>query len=395
MAQGKSETKNGKKSAGKAKVKEPVAAATVSDAAAKPAKVAPAPVPALRADVASLPAYIPGARGDGRRMWKLSSNENPALPLPGVLAAIADAAADVNRYPDMYAVELTEAIARKLAVGTDRVVCANGSVAALGHILSAFCLPGDEVVYPWRSFEAYPIAVQVSGATSVKVPLTADARHDLPEMAAAVTDHTRVVLTCSPNNPTGPALRDAEFREFLASVPRRVVVVLDEAYVEYVRDPDVVDALAILRDFPNVVLLRTFSKAYGLAGLRVGYAVGEPALIAGIRAVSTPFGVNALAQRAAVESLRLERHLLDRVSETVSERDRVLHAVRRAGWDVPETQANFFWLALGRETTSFVAAADDAGLLVRGFPGDGVRVTLGEPEANDAVVKLLRDMKKA
>jgi len=300
----------------------------------------------------------------------------------------------VNRYPDMYAVELTEAIARKLGVAADRVMCANGSVSALAHVLSAACLSGDEVVYPWRSFEAYPIAVQVSGATSVRVPLTADARHDLPAMAAAVTERTRVVLTCSPNNPTGPALRDAEFRDFLAAVPGHVLVVLDEAYIEYVRDPDVVDGVAALRDHPNLILLRTFSKAYGLAGLRVGYAVGDPAVIAGVRAVSTPFGVNALAQRAAVESLRLERQLFDRVSETVSERDRVLEAVRRSGWEVPHTEANFFWLALGPDTMAFVDAANDAGVLVRGFAGDGVRVTIAEPEANDVVIRLLREWKR-
>jgi len=390
MARGKSAAKDTRKNS-KGAPPAPVEA-TPTPPAAPLAKRRPARV---RPDIASLPAYVPGARGDGRAMWKISSNENPAHPLPGVLAAIADAAEDVNRYPDMYAVELTEAIARRLGVGPERVVCANGSVSALAHVMSAACLSGDEVVYPWRSFEAYPITVQVSGATSVRVPLTAEARHDLPAMAAAVTDRTRVVITCSPNNPTGPALRDAEFREFLAAVPEDVLVVLDEAYIEYVRDPDVVDALAILADFPNVVLLRTFSKAYGLAGLRVGFAVGDPAVIAAVRAVSTPFGVNALAQRAAVESLRLERQLLDRVSETVAERERVLEAVRRAGWDVPETEANFFWLALGRDTVPFVDAAHDAGLLVRGFVGEGVRVTIAEPEANDAVIRLLREWKRS
>lgn len=350
--------------------------------------------PTLRADIASLPRYVPGARGDGRQLWKLSSNENPAAPLPGVLAAVADAAADVNRYPDMYAVELTETIARKLGVAPDQVVSANGSVAVLGHVLSAFCQPGDEVMYPWRSFEAYPIAVQVSGATSVTVPLTAEARHDLPAMAAAVTDRTKVVILCSPNNPTGPALRDDDVRAFLNALPSRVLVILDEAYVEYVRDPDAVDGLALLRDFENVMLLRTFSKAYGLAGLRVGYAVGEAGLIAGVRAVSTPFGTNALAQRAAVESLRREKVLLDRVSETVTERDRVLAAVRRTGWDVPRTEANFFWLALGAETDAFVRTANAAGLLVRGFSGEGVRISIGEREANDAVIELLRSFKR-
>ena len=355
------------------------------------------PTPRIREALSRLPAYVPGtpaAAPEGVTAYKLSSNENPYPPLPSVLKVVREAAASMNRYPDMYAVELTEAIARKLSVAPEQVVSANGSVAALGHVLSAFCLPGDEVIYPWRSFEAYPITVQVSGATSVRVSLTADARHDLPAMAAAVNDATRAVILCSPNNPTGPALREAEVRDFLADLPPRVLVLLDEAYVEYVRDPDVVDGLSLLGDFPNVMLLRTFSKAYGLAGLRVGYAVGEAGLIAGVRAASTPFGTNALAQRAAVEALRLERQLLDRVSETVAERDRVLAAVRRIGWDVPESEGNFFWLALGRDTDAFVRTANDAGLLVRGFSGEGVRISIGESEANDAVITLLRKLKK-
>lgn len=350
-------------------------------------------VPQIRPDLSTLPAYIPGARPDGRRLWKLSSNENPALPLPGVIAAIADAAADVNRYPDMSNAELTEALAESLGVETDWVAPGAGSLAVLEHALTAFCEPGDEVVYSWRSFEAYPICVQVAGATSVQVPNAPDGSHDLEAMAAAVTERTRVVIVCSPNNPTGTVVQDAALREFLAAVPAHVLVLLDEAYTEYVRDPDAAKSLALVRDFPNLLVLRTFSKAYGLAGLRVGYAVGTPRLIAGIRSVTSAFEVNAVAQRAAVASLRLRRQLLDRVSETVAERDRVLAAVRKAGWDVPEPQGNFFWLALGRRTAEFTTAANEAGVLVRGFAGDGVRISIGEPEANNAVIALLREWK--
>ena len=345
----------------------------------------------LRPDIASLPAYVPGARADGRQVYKLSSNENPHPPLPGVLAAMADAAQEVNRYPDMYATDLVEALGERFGVGADRVVTGNGSVAVLAHMLSALCAPGDEVVYAWRSFEAYPIAVQVAGARSVQVPVDAVGRHDLPAMAAAVTDRTRAVILCSPNNPTGPALRREEVLAFLGTVPRSVLVVLDEAYVEFVRDPEVVDGVDLLREHKNVVVLRTFSKAYGLAGLRVGFALGRRRLVRGFRATSTPFGVNALAQAAAVASLRAEDELLSRVAAVVLERDRVTQALAEQGWSVPDAQGNFVWLPLGRRARAFGDEARSRGVLVRAFDGEGVRVSVGEADANTVVLELARE----
>ncbi|MEE6271889.1 histidinol-phosphate transaminase [Georgenia sp. MJ206] len=348
-----------------------------------------APAFRLRPDVASLPAYVPGGRpAAGATAYKLSSNENPFPPLPGVLAAVSDAAADLNRYPDMYATDLVEALGERLGVGAERVVVGNGSVGVLETLLTAACVPGDEVVHAWRTFEAYPIAVQVAGARSVTVPLRADGRHDLPAMAAAITARTRAVLLCSPNNPTGPALREAEVRELLAQVPREVLVVLDEAYVEFVRDPDVVDGLALLRDHKNVVLLRTFSKAYGLAGLRVGYALARPRLIRGLRSASTPFGVNALAQVAALASLRAEAALLERVELVVAERTRVVAALRDQGWDVPDAQGNFIWLPLAHRALAFAQESAAEGALVRAFAGDGVRVSIGEHDANDTFLRI-------
>ncbi|GAA2720861.1 histidinol-phosphate transaminase [Cellulomonas aerilata] len=349
-------------------------------------RVTPPRVP-LRPAVADLPAYVPGARVPvGAAAYKLSSNENPFPPLPSVLAVIDDAAADLNRYPDMYATELTEALAARLDLDPAGVVAGTGSVAVLGHVLSAVCGAGDEVVIPWRSFEAYPIAVAVAGATAVPVPLGQDSRLDLPAMAKAVTRRTRAVLVCTPNNPTGPAVRSDELEAFLDAVPSDVLVVLDEAYVEFVRDPRVPDGLAVLRDRRNVVLLRTFSKAYGLAGLRVGYAVARPRLAAGIRAVATPFGVSHVAQRAAVASLAAERELLERVDAIVEERTRLLTGLRAQGWTVPDSEANFVWLPLGPRAADFAADAAAAGVLVRPFPGDGVRVSVGEPEATDLLL---------
>ena len=343
----------------------------------------------LRPAVAALPPYVPGARAlVGAAAFKLSSNENPFPPLGSVVAAIADGAMDANRYPDMYATELTEAIAAHLGVNPAGVVTGNGSVAVLGHVLAAVCDAGDEVVFPWRSFEAYPIAVGVAGARAVQVPLTADGRLDLPAMAAAVTDRTRVILLCTPNNPTGPAVRADELAELLDAVPRDVLVVLDEAYVEFVRDPLAADGLAVFAAHPNVVLLRTFSKAYGLAGLRVGFAVARPRLAAGIRAVSTPFGVSQLAQLAAVASLRASDELMARVQAVVDERARMLAGLRAQGWHVPDSEANFVWLPLGDRALAFAGESARAGVLVRPFAGDGVRVSVGEVEATDLLLEV-------
>ena len=240
----------------------------------------------FRACLDDVAAYKPGRppeRSDGRPTYKLSSNENPYPPLPGVLAAATEAAAHMNRYPDMGAVELLEALSARFGVPVSDLAVGTGSVALLYHLLQATVADGDEVIYAWRSFEAYPIAVQLTGATSVKVPLTAEARHDFKAMEAAITDRTKVVLVCTPNNPTGPVVRRDELVAFLDAVPSNVLVVIDEAYREFVRETDVVDGVELYRDRPNVLVLRTFSKAYGLAGFRVGYAIGHPDVVAAIR----------------------------------------------------------------------------------------------------------------
>ena len=351
----------------------------------------------LRPAISALPAYVPGARPKvGAAAYKLSSNENPYPPLPSVQAAIMDAASDINRYPDMFATELTEAIAAELTrtlspgareakgdITPAQVVVGNGSVAVLSHILEAVVDAGDEVVYPWRSFEAYPIVVSVAGGASVPVPLAEHGRLDLDAMAAAITDRTRVVVICTPNNPTGSALTQTALVAFLAVVPSDVLVIVDEAYVEFVRMDDAVDGLAALAAHPNVVVLRTFSKAYGLAGLRVGYAVARTRLASGIRAASTPFGVSHVAQRAALASIRAKDELLRRVDSLVVERARMVAGLRAQGWDLPDSQANFVWLALGEHTADRAAEASGAGVMVRPFAGEGMRVSVGETEATD------------
>jgi len=338
-----------------------------------------------------MPAYKPGRRAaSGQRSFKLSSNESPYPPLPSVLDAIAEAAHLTNRYPDLAAAALTEELAEHLQVPVAHVVVGCGSVGVATQIVESFAGPDDEVLYAWRSFEAYPIIVQVAGATSVQVPLTPAFGHDLKAMAAAITPRTRVIFVCNPNNPTGTAVRRPELEAFLEAVPADCLVVVDEAYREFIRDPEVPDGLDLYRDRANVAVLRTFSKAYGLAGLRVGFAVAHDEVADAIRLTNVPFSVSTIAQAAAVASLRpvAEKELLQRVDATVDERARVLTALRAAGWQVPDTEANFVWLPAGARTDALAAAAEAAGVVVRPFTGEGVRVTIGEPEANDMFVEV-------
>lgn len=333
----------------------------------------------LRGALDAVPAYVAGkppVAREGLTVYKVSSNENPYPPLPSVLDVVRDAAATMNRYPDMGVSALTDALAAHLDVPRERIATGTGSVGVLGQIMQATCDAGDEVVYAWRSFEAYPIVVALSGATSVQVPLTAEHRHDLPAMLTAITERTKVVMVCTPNNPTGPSVGHDELVGFVDAVPTDVLVVVDEAYLEFVQDDDPVRALEILRDRPNVVVLRTFSKAYGLAGLRVGYAIADPEVITALGKVHVPFSVSSVAQAAALASLEAADELVARTDAVVAERARVTERLRAAGYRVPESQANFVWLDLGDAAMEFARAGVDAGVVIRPFDGDGVRVTV-------------------
>ncbi|MFG3197085.1 histidinol-phosphate transaminase [Streptomyces sp. NPDC048208] len=316
----------------------------------------------------------------------LAANENPYPPLPSVRAALSAAGGDLNRYPDRAVTGLGEALAARHEVPRSHIVTGAGSVGVTHHLLHAVLREGDEVVYAWPSFEAYPHLTEVCRGTSVRVPLREE-RHDLAAMADAITPRTALVIVCSPNNPTGTAVTRTELEAFLDRVPRGVLVLLDEAYREFVRDPAVPDGIELYRSRPNLIVLRTFSKAYGLAALRIGYAVAHEEVAARIRHAVIPFGVNALAQSAALASLAAEDELLERVEAVVKERDRLTGALRPS---VPVTasEANFLWLPLGEDTTAFADACARAGVAVRAFPGEGVRVTVGTPEANDAVLRV-------
>ncbi|TMR24703.1 histidinol-phosphate transaminase [Nonomuraea turkmeniaca] len=342
-------------------------------------------MPRFRQILDSMAPYKPGkavAASDGRS-YKLSSNESPYDPLPSVVEAIAEGARHIHRYPDAGAVKLTEAVAERYGVPFDHVALGPGSVTVQQQLLEAVGDPGAEVVYAWRSFEAYPLLCDLAGVRSVRVPLAGE-DHDLDAMATAINDDTRLIFVCNPNNPTSTAIRRAELESFLDRVPEHVLVVLDEAYREYVRDEDVPDGLALYQDRPNVCVVRTFSKAYGLAGLRVGYMIAHEPVAAAVRKTIVPFAVNHLAQVAAIASLKAEDELLERVEHVVKERTRVREALIAQGWTVPHSEANFVWLRLGERTMDFAAACAVEGVAVRPFAGEGARVSIGDPEANDA-----------
>lgn len=351
----------------------------------------------LRTTVDLIPAYRAGKRPDpleGIAVYKVSSNENPYPPLPAVRSVIAEAGSQINRYPDPANQELTQAIADYHQVAPEQIALGTGAVALCYQLALISSEPGTEVIFPWRSFEAYPIVTHVAGADPVAVPLLADGRHDLTAMLGAINETTRLIFVCSPNNPTGAVVSKADFESFMDQVPAQVLVVLDEAYAEFDRNPDAEHGIETTAKYPNLVVLRTFSKAYGLAGLRVGFAVGHPRVIEALNKVGLPFGVNVIASVAAVASLADDSELIDRVDQLVAERTRVVSALAAAGvavaelGSVAESQANFIWLALGSRAAAVADLLESKGLTVRTFAGEGLRITIGEPEANDRLIEL-------
>jgi histidinol-phosphate aminotransferase len=334
-----------------------------------------------RADLESLPGYVPGRSISGA--VKLASNEASAGPLPSVVGAIRDAAEGVNRYPDNGATALVDRLANRLDVPPSHLAVGAGSVALCQQLVQATCGPPDEVLFAWRSFEAYPIITQVAGARQRTVALRRDHTHDLDGMLDAITPTTRLVFVCNPNNPTGTAARRDELVAFLDAVPDGVVVALDEAYHEYVTDPEVPDGMELYRHRDNVAVLRTFSKAYGLAGLRVGYCAAPEPVATALRKVSVPFSVTSLAQVAALTSLDVEDEMLARCRGVAAERDRVRAGLLAMGYVVPPSQANFVWLPLGQRTAAFNEHCLEHKVVVRPFPGDGARITIGDPSENE------------
>lgn len=348
--------------------------------------------PYFRPEIMEMPLYKQGkpAPDDG---FKLSSNENPYPPLPSVVAAIEDALT-VNRYPEGGSTELRTRLAEQHGVTPEQIFVGPGSIYVLFDLLLATSSRGDEIIYPWRSFEGYPNVVTSIGASSVKVPLNPDLSHDIEGLLRAVTPNTRAIVLCSPNNPTGNVLTTAEVEQLLAQLPSDVLVVLDEAYSEFVRDESAVDGMELLPHHSNLAVVRTFSKAYGLAGLRIGYAVSSSRVIAAAMGAGLPLAVSSVAQAAALASLDAKPELLERVSHLVTVRNRLVSGLQAQGWEVTDSQGNFVWLSTGGRTSDAEQIFLDHGVVVRAFHPEGIRITIGEDESVDAVLSAAAEVRE-
>jgi histidinol-phosphate aminotransferase len=360
----------------------------------------------LRPELAELPGYVEGKTVAGA--IKLASNETVYGPLPSVRTAIEQAIGNINRYPDNHSIELRSRLAQHLDSSTssstasdgysgfapEHIAVGCGSVSLCQRLIQSTASVGDEVLFGWRSFEMYPLQTRVAGAIPIQVPLH-DETFDLHAMLAAVTDRTRLIFVCNPNNPTSTVVDPQALAEFVEAVPSHILVAIDEAYVEYIRDGLLPDSLGLVRSYRNVVVLRTFSKAYGLAGLRVGYAIGDPEVINALNKVVVPFTTTSISQAAAIASLEAAGELLTRTDAVVAERVRVVATLCGAGFTLPPSQANFIWLPLGMRTPDFVEQAADAGIILRPYGTDGVRITIGAPEENDALLRFALDWRAA
>ncbi len=357
--------------------------------------------------LARIPHYEPGtslddakARAETSDAIKLASNESPFPPHPAVLEAISAAAHDLHRYPDPAASLLRRRIAERHETEPGRVAIGNGSCEILLAAAAALCEPDTEILFAWPSFSIYPYLAPLSGAREVRVDLDSEQRHDLDAFAAEITAATQLAIVCNPNNPTGTYVGVERIGAFLEDVPSHVTVIVDEAYVEYQATDDPDASLELLDRFPNLVLLRTFSKCYGLAGIRVGYALGSPQFRTAVDAVRQPFSVNAIAQAAAAEAILHQDDVTDRVERNLAERLFVEEGVRDLDLRSADTEANFCWIALGdldeAEVTDSLARA---GVAVRpgtplGGPGH-LRVTFGTRAENGRFLAALADARGA
>jgi histidinol-phosphate aminotransferase len=322
---------------------------------------------------------------------KLASNENPLGPSPKAVQAIRDACAEIHRYPDGASFALRAALASKLDVAESQLVFGCGADEVLELLAKTFLAPGDEVVHPWPSFAMYPIVIKGMGATPVAVPLSDDMGHDLEAMAAAITERTKIVFVCNPNNPTGTSIGADEFDAFVERLPESVVLAVDEAYREFVRRPDFPDAIAWTKRRPGTVVLRTFSKIYGLAGMRVGYGVGDPELIGFLERARHPFNVNRMAEVAALAALDDEEHAERTHAMNAEGIELLTRELRAMGHEVWPTDANFLLTRTGPGTYDALLRL---GVIVRPLGGFGmdehIRISIGTPEENQRLVKALQ-----
>ncbi len=346
---------------------------------------------------AGLPSADASERYGVETVFKLASNESPYPPHPAVVEAVAREMGTANRYPDPAAKVLRRRLAERHETDPSRVAVGNGSCEILLAAADALCEPGAEILFAWPAFSIYPHLPALTGARAIRVPLAEGDVHDLDAMVEEITAATQLLLVCNPNNPTGTHVPAAEVAAFLERVPRHVMVILDEAYVDFQTNDDPDASADLLDDFPNLVCLRTFSKSHGLAGLRVGYALGPPPFCRAIDAVRQPFSVNALAQAAATEALKHSDDLADRIERTIVERVTVEEGIRELDLHTPDSHANFSWIALGdRDEHELIDALGARGVIVRGgtsLGGPGhIRVTYGTREENQRFLSALAEV---
>ena len=331
------------------------------------------------------------------RVIKLASNENPEGPLPAVVEAIQKAALDVNRYPDAACYELTQKLAAHLDVDPQALIFGNGSNEVIDILIRALVSPGENVVFSHHSFIVYHLTTQVHFECGHPVPLTADDKHDLPAMASAVNDKTKLVLVCNPNNPTGTYNTVSEFRTFLGSIPDEVIVGVDEAYYEYVSAEDYPQTLAMLKDHPNLVLLRTFSKIHSLAGLRVGYGIGHPDLIGQLQKTREPFNVNMLSQAAAMACIDNWHEVAPRARRNRDQLEWMGGELAALGMKVVPSQTNFILVRTPGDAGELTQALLHKGVIVRpmhafGLGAGALRISVGLPEENEQCLKALKEI---
>jgi histidinol-phosphate aminotransferase len=352
----------------------------------------------FNAHIADIPVYPAAAtyKFEGE-LVKLASNETPFAPHPQVLEAIESGLRSLHRYPDPAKSALRRRLAERTGVAAGRIAIGNGSCELLLTAAQAMLEPGTEIVYAWPSFSIYPHMAAMSGARAVTVPLNDAGEHDLEAMAREVTVATRIVIVCNPNNPSATALPPALIDAFVAELPRHVAVILDEAYIEFstLQDPD--ESIDLLARHPNLVILRTFSKVYGLCGLRVGYSLGDERFRTAVDQVRQPFSVNALAQLAATEALNHVDELERRIEQTVMERVYVESGLAERGLETTESQANFSWVSLGdRDEDQIVDGLAERGVIVRAGRALGeegrFRVTYGTRAENDRFFAALDEL---
>mgnify|MGYP003870330903 CR=1 FL=1 len=355
------------------------------------------PIGKVRSAIRALTPYRPGksaAQAEKEHgiadAIKLASNENPFPPLPSIVDAVADAAENANRYADHRATTLRRRLAEHVGVEPEQVTVGCGSVGLLQQLCLTYVDPGDEVVFPWLSFEAYPIYTKMMSGVAVNPPLV-DHAFDMEAVAAAVNQNTKLVMLATPNNPTGTAVSTSDIKRLLEMIPSNVVVLVDEAYREFA-DPALGNPVTdLLPHHQNVIITRTFSKAYGLAGLRVGYAVTDPDIVTEMDKILLAFAVNGAAQAAALATLDAIDEYRPRINTLLEERARVVAALTEAGHELPDAQANFVYLPLGDKTEQIGLGLEKRGIVTRPFPGHGIRVTVGTAAENDRFLNALTE----